>query len=79
MYRKKPEYIADFKKINKTRTKIILSLDNRNYSHVQETAILKAAWNKLIETFENKGLMKKVGLLKLMSVKLTDYEIRKLE
>jgi len=60
--------IADFKKINKMRTKLIFSLDNRNYGHVQETAIPKAAWNKLIEIFENRGLMRKVSQIKMQDL-----------
>lgn len=41
----KAEYIADSKKMSKAKAKIILSLDKRNYSHIQETTTPKAAWN----------------------------------
>lgn len=59
--------------MNKARAKIILSLDKRNYSHVQETTTPKAAWNKLVETFEDRDLTRKVGLLKsLTSAKLSE-------
>jgi len=38
----KAEY-TDSKKMSKARAKIILSLDKRNYSHVQDTTTPKAA------------------------------------
>jgi len=69
----KAGYIADSKKMSKARAKIILSLDKRNYSHVQDTTTPKAAWVKLAETFEDRGLTRKVGLLKsLTSAKLNE-------
>lgn len=69
----KAEDIADSKKMSKAKANIILSLDKRNYSHIQETTTPKAAWNKLIETFEDRDLTRKVDLLKsLTSVKLSE-------
>jgi len=68
----KAEYIADSKKMSKVRAKIILSLDKRNYSHVQDTTP-KVTWLKLAKTFEYRGLTRKVGLLK--SLTLTEQHI----
>lgn len=69
----KEDYITDSKKISKARAKIILSLNKRNYNHIQEPATPKAVWDKLIETFKDRGLTRKVGLLKsLTSTKLSE-------
>lgn len=69
----KPEYIADSKKMSKAKAKIILSLDKRNYGHVQDTVTPKQTWDKLIKTFEDTGLTRKVGLLKsLTSARLNE-------
>ncbi|KMQ87655.1 retrovirus-related pol polyprotein from transposon tnt 1-94 [Lasius niger] len=66
-------YLTDSKKMSKARAKIILSLDKRNYSHIQETITPKATWDNIVETFEDRGLTRKVGLLKsLTSAKLTE-------
>lgn len=66
-------YIADQKKINKAKAKIILSTDKQNYSHAEDTATPREAWEKLKSVFEDGGLTRKVGLLRtLTSTKLAD-------
>jgi len=55
----KVEYIADSKKMSKASAKVILSLDKRNYSRVQDTITPKAAWVKLAETYEDRGLTRR--------------------
>lgn len=59
--------------MTKAREKIILSVDKQNYSHLQGTTTPKQAWDKLKDTFEDKVLTRKVGLLKsLTSVRLVE-------
>ncbi|EZA58140.1 hypothetical protein X777_01868 [Ooceraea biroi] len=66
-------HVADVKKMTKARAKIILSVEKQNYSHLQDTATPKEAWDKLRSVFEDTGLTRKVGLFKkLTSVKLAD-------
>lgn len=68
-------YSNDTKKMCKARAKIILAVDKRNYSHIQDTATPRETWNKLKETFEDTGLTRKVGLLKtLTSTKLEEHK-----
>ncbi|EZA47378.1 hypothetical protein X777_16272 [Ooceraea biroi] len=66
-------HVADVKKMTKARAKIILSVEKQNYSHLQDTATPKEAWDKLKSVFEDTGLTRKVGLFKkLTSVKLAN-------
>ena len=66
-------YLADQKKMNKAKAKIILSMDKQNYSHIQDTVTPKDAWEKLESVFEDSGLTRKVVLLRtLTSTKLVD-------
>lgn len=48
----------------KARTKIILLIDSQNYIHVQDCLTAKEVWNNLQKAFDDKGLARKVGLLK---------------
>lgn len=68
------EYINDTKKMTKVRAKIILSVEKQNYSHIQGTTTPKEAWTKLKHTFEDCGLSRKVGLLRILtSSRLEDF------
>ncbi|EZA62837.1 hypothetical protein X777_01151 [Ooceraea biroi] len=67
------EYTQDSKRMTKARAKIILSVEKQNYSHLQNTVTPKEAWDKLRDTFEDSGLTRKVGLLRI----LTSINLRK--
>lgn len=57
----------------KAKGYLILAVDRRNYSHIQECATPKDIWTKLTETFEDGGLTCKVSLLRsLTSAKLNE-------
>ena len=61
----------DDKKDKKALSKIILSVDKVNYSHLKTAKIAKEAWENLEKAFEDSGLTRKVGLLKtLVTTKL---------
>ncbi|XP_058828385.1 uncharacterized protein LOC131688230 [Topomyia yanbarensis] len=63
---------VDVAKDRRARAKIILLLDPINYVHVKEAATARDVWLKLEDTFEDKGLTRKVGLLhKLIRADLT--------
>ncbi|EZA57616.1 hypothetical protein X777_02193 [Ooceraea biroi] len=67
------EYTQDSKRMTKARVKIILSVEKQNFSHLQDTVTPKEAWDKLRDTFEDSGLTRKVGLLRILtSTKLQD-------
>ncbi|XP_018403755.1 PREDICTED: retrovirus-related Pol polyprotein from transposon TNT 1-94 [Cyphomyrmex costatus] len=53
------------KKNKRARAKIILC--TVNYVHVQDTTTAKETWDKLKSAFEDSGLMRRVGLLKLLT------------
>ena len=60
---------------NMAKARIILSVDKRNYSHVRNALTPKEAWENLQEAFEDRGLTRKVGLLRaLTSAKLEDFK-----
>lgn len=68
-----PEYITDFKKMSKARANIILAVRKQKYGHIQGTITPREAWNKLNNAFEDRGHMRKVGLLRtLTSTRLED-------
>lgn len=67
------EYVANARKMTKARMKIILSLEKQNYSHVRSATTPRKTWINLEKAFEDQGLTRKVGLLKMLtSVKLEE-------
>lgn len=48
----------------KAKTKIILLVDPVNYIHIQEAVTAKQVWQNLEKAFDDKGLTRRVGLLK---------------
>ncbi|XP_067215628.1 uncharacterized protein [Linepithema humile] len=66
-------YTTDTKKMSKARAKIVLSVQKQNYGHIQNAETPRQAWENLKNAFEDKGLTRKVGLLRtLTSTKLQD-------
>lgn len=65
------EHVADAKKMAKTKSKIVLAVDKRNYSHIRAALTPKQMWQDLQKAFEDKGLTRRVTLLRtLTSIKL---------
>lgn len=57
----------------KIKARIVLFLDPICFAHVRETRTAKAAWDKLEAAFDDKGLSRRVGLLrKLITTKLEE-------
>ncbi|KAJ8967368.1 hypothetical protein NQ317_017455 [Molorchus minor] len=56
----------DGKKVTKARSKIILLVDPMHYVHVQSTKTAQEAWNNLKGAFEDSGLTRRVGLLRIL-------------
>ena len=56
----------DAKKITKAKTKIILLIEPINYVHVQGANDAKGVWQALTNAFEDKGLTRRVGLLRTL-------------
>ncbi|XP_052757808.1 uncharacterized protein LOC113516220 [Galleria mellonella] len=56
--------IVDPKLDMKAKTKIILLVDPINYVHIQEAKTAKEVWQNLAKAFDDKGLTRRVGLLK---------------
>lgn len=66
---------TDAGKISKARTTIILSVDSDNYVHIQETTTAKEVWDRLKTLFEDKGRMRRMGLIhQLCGTKLENCE-----
>lgn len=66
-------YLMDTKKMTKARAKIVLAVQKQNYGHIQSAETPRQAWENLRNAFEDKGLTRKVGLLRtLTSTKLQD-------
>lgn len=64
---------TDEKKDKKALSKIILSVDKINYSHIKSATKSKEAWTNLEKAFEDSGLTRRVGLLRsLINTKLED-------
>lgn len=64
---------VDAAKNRKARGRIISGLDPSIYVHVQGTKTAKEAWDKLEKTYEDRGLMRRWGLLhKLMTTNLAN-------
>ncbi|KAG5875328.1 hypothetical protein JTB14_018736 [Gonioctena quinquepunctata] len=61
------------RKTKKTLSKIILSVDQINYSHLKSAATAKEVWQNLEKAFEDSGFRRKIGLLgALVTMKLED-------
>lgn len=59
----------------KARAKLILMLDPVNYVHVHNCTTAKDVWDKLISTFQDSGLTRKVSLLRtLITTKLSECD-----
>ncbi|KMQ87962.1 retrovirus-related pol polyprotein from transposon tnt 1-94 [Lasius niger] len=66
-------YVTDMKKMTKARAKIVLAVQKQNYGHIQSANTPRQAWENLKNVFEDKGLTRKVGLLRILtSTKLQD-------
>lgn len=50
----------------KAKAKIILLVDSVNYIHIQEAKTAKEVWTNLQKAFDDKGLTRRVGLLRDM-------------
>lgn len=54
------------KKSTKARSKIILLIDEINYTHVKTTKTAKEAWENLQKAFEDTGMCRRMGLLDVL-------------
>ncbi len=62
-------------KISQAKTRIILSMDESLYIHVENCDSAFEIWKKLEDLFEDRGWMRKIGLLRqIMSIKLENCE-----
>jgi len=67
--------VQNSKNMAKAKAKIVLSVDKVNYTHIRDATTLKEVWDKLKKTFEDKGLTRKVGLLRtLITTQLENCE-----
>ncbi|XP_061380936.1 uncharacterized protein LOC133319700 [Danaus plexippus] len=55
---------VDVKKDTKAKSKIILLVDPINYIHIQQAKTAKEVWDNLAKAFDDKGLTRRVGLLR---------------
>lgn len=55
---------TDATKLKKARAKIILSIESHLYVHIQECTTALTIWQKLMSMFEDKGLTRRIGLLR---------------
>lgn len=61
----------DSVQVAKAKATIVLSLDLSLFIHVNEATAAKEVWDELKDLYENKGFMRKIGLLRiLISLKL---------
>lgn len=54
-------------KVTKARTKIVLLVKPINYVHIEECTTAKEVWDKLLATFADTGLMRRVSLIKTLT------------
>lgn len=54
------------KRDQKAHSRIVLSVDKINYSHIRDTKTAAEAWLALESAFEDSGLTRRVGLLKVL-------------
>lgn len=57
---------TDAKKISKAKTQLIMAIDPVNFIHVQKVKTAKEAWDNLKSAFEDKGLARRIGLIRNM-------------
>lgn len=62
-----PLYTENARKMAKAKARIILSVEKHNYSYVRNASTPKEAWKSLQEAFEDKGLTRKIGLLRALT------------
>lgn len=60
----KSDTVFDKKKDTKAKSKIILLVDPINSVHIQEAKTAKEVWDNLAKAFDDKGLTRRVGLLR---------------
>lgn len=61
----------DSKKLTQAKARLVLSVDKTVYVHIRNCASALEIWNTLKKLYEDKGLMRKIGLLRtLISVRL---------
>jgi len=67
--------VQNSRNMAKAKAKIVLSVDKVNYTHIRDATTPKEVWDKLKKTFEDKGLTRKVGLLRtLITTQLENCE-----
>lgn len=65
----------DVVKLRKAKAKLVLSVDTSIYMHIQGCATAAEIWKKLKDLFEDRGLARKIGLLrKLITTHLENSE-----
>lgn len=66
---------ADPVKDRKARSKMTLAIDTKLYVHIRSSTTAAAMWVALKEVFEDRGLNRKISLLRrLVNTKLTEFE-----
>lgn len=66
---------ADMKKSQKALARICLSVQTSAFPHVRNAKDAREAWNNLSRAFEDKGLCRRLGLLRtLFSTKLSEHD-----
>ena len=58
---------TDAQKQIKAKSRIILSVDKSIYSHIRKAETAKQAWDSIKAAFEDSGLTRKVGLLRILT------------
>ncbi|KAJ8671099.1 hypothetical protein QAD02_002358 [Eretmocerus hayati] len=58
--------VTNERNIAKVKAKWILSVDKSNYSHIRDASTPKQVWYNLKAAFEDSGLTRKVGLLRML-------------
>lgn len=57
---------VDEKKAAQAKSKIILSIEPSNYSHVKDAKTAKEVWNKLKSLFADSGFTRRISLLRIL-------------
>ncbi|KAJ8876812.1 hypothetical protein PR048_021259 [Dryococelus australis] len=66
---------VDGKKHQKARAKICLMVKSNCFIHVRVSTTVKEAWESLRKAYEDKGLLRRLGLLRaLFIIKLSDFK-----
>lgn len=58
---------TDATKLTRAKARIILLIEPTNYAHVKSAKTAKETWDKLHAAFEDNGLSRKVGLLRILT------------